>query len=328
MERIDFDHEYDDITSRAAANGRLPAINVTEAVMERISQGAAAGRKGRGALRRPVMKRTTAFSGALMLLLLLSVSAYAASQYIEIRNAAGEIKVQTVEEKTQQPSSVERAENEAYHNYLYKAQNFAKPGEMVAFYVKGKADRVLYTYKEKPLEAYAAFVQEANRTGAQLLPQKLNGYSFVSGKVAPYLPSSDADKQTAAYKQVLLELKEQAAAGADGKQLFMKAVPWNKSDMVSAIYTKGHYKSELTKNLLHGGDLYLSLPADQNAEKLKVEGIEVIYNKRTSERLNYHYTEWYDENQDAFYRLTDLGNKHLTKAELLTLAGEWIKVLK
>ncbi|KQO18231.1 hypothetical protein [Paenibacillus sp. Leaf72] len=326
MERIRFDHEYNDITSRAAANGGLPAIDVTEAVMKRITGEAASGRKGQTSFMRPVMKRTTAFSGALMLLLLLSVSAYAASQYIEIRNSAGEIKVKTIEEITPQTDS---ADNKAYQNYLNKAQKFAKPGELVAFYVLGKEDEALYTYKEKRLGTYAAFKQEANRTGAQLLPQKLSGYSFVSGKVAPYMPSTDADKQTAAYKQVLSELKAQAAAGADGKKLFMKAVPWNKSGVLSAVYTKGHYKSELTKNPLDGGEIYLLLPSGQNAEKIKVEGIEVIYNKRTiSEKYNYHYAQWYDENQDAFYMLTDRGNKHLTKAELLALAGESIKVLK
>ncbi|ANY65841.1 hypothetical protein BBD42_04690 [Paenibacillus sp. BIHB 4019] len=330
MERIRFDHEYNDIKSRAAANGGLPAIDVTEAVMKRITGEAASGRKGQTSFMRPVMKRTTAFSGALMLLLLLSVSAYAASQYIEIRNAAGEIKVKTIDEITPQTGSAEDiADNEAHNNYLHKAQNFAKPGELVAFYVLGKEEEALYTYKEKPLGTYAAFKKEANRTGAQLLPQKLSGYSFVSGKVAPYMPNTDADKQTAAYKQVLSELKAQAAAGTNGQKLFMRAVSWNKPGMVSAIYTKGHYKSELTKNPLDGGNVYISLPSGQNAEKIKVEGIEVIYNKRTiSEKYNYHYAQWYDEKQDAFYMLTDLGNKKLTKAELLALAGESIKVLK
>lgn len=278
---------------------------------------------------RPVMKRTTAFSGALMLLLLLSVSAYAASQYIEIRNAAGEIKVQTIDAITPQPGSAERAENEAYNNYLYKAQNFAKPGEVVAFYVKGKEDQALYTYKEKPLGTYAAFKQEANRTGAQLLPQKLSGYSFVSGKVAPYLPSTDADKQTAAYKQVLSELMEQAAAGTNGQKLFMKAVPWSKPGSVSGLYTKGKYKSELSKYSLAGGQLSITLPSYHNAEKIKVEGTEVIYSKASiSEKFSFHYAQWYDEREDSMYMLTDRGNKTLTKAELLALAGEWIKVLK
>ncbi|MGG4142689.1 hypothetical protein ABEW34_06130 [Paenibacillus algorifonticola] len=330
MERIRFDHEYNDITNRAAANGGLPAIDVTEAVMKRIAGEAASGRKGQTPFMRPVMKRTTAFSGALMLLLLLSVSAYAASQYIEIRNAAGEIKVKTIDEITPQTDSAEdSADNKAYQNYLNKAQKFAKPGELVAFYVLGTDDLAHYTYKEQPLTNYETFKQEAERTNAQQLPQTINGYSFISGKIAPRLLITDADKQTAAYKQALLDLKQLAAAGTKGKKLFMQTVPWREASVVSGKYTKGHYKFNLTQIPLDGGEMHLPLDSKQKTEQIQVGETAVIYTMRTiNEKIGVQYAQWYDESKDAIYMLTDQGNKGLSKKELLALAGDWIKVLK
>jgi hypothetical protein len=66
--------------------------------------------------------------------------------------------------------------------------------------------------------------------------------------------------------------------------------------------------------------------AEVAAEKLKVEGREIVYNHTDKPEirpdLSYHYLNWYNEQQDANYTVTTYGDRQLTKAQL---AGELIR---
>lgn len=90
MERAGIHSGHQDIKGAAVHEELLPGINVTDQVMTRIREMEPVRR--RSGIR--FAGKTAATSGMLVVTLLIAASAYAASEYIQVRNKAGEVKIQ------------------------------------------------------------------------------------------------------------------------------------------------------------------------------------------------------------------------------------------
>lgn len=327
MEREGIGYEYKDIRAAAVRDEQLPGIEVTGRVMERI-RGTRRGR-GMGLTGIRTVRKPAAASGVLIMLLLIAVTAYATSEYIQIRNKAGEVKVQhfAPELKPQGVSS--------YYKYEQKLMNFAKPGEVIAYYVRGEpvseetGSMLQFAYKENRLTDYSAFLEEMkNKNSPIVLPETAGGYTFNRGVVYPLYPTPEKRDNSPFYRQTLNELIGEAKQDKK-RNLFMKAVPWTETGSVNATYTKEGARVDFGATLLNGGEVMVYQEPGNSPEKLKVEGRDLVYNHvlrpDIKQGFSYHYLNWYDENQDAYYTLTTYGDSILTKEQLLKLAGELIK---
>lgn len=94
MERTTISDEYQNIIYASAGNELLGEIDVEERVMGHIR--GISDRKRSFSLSLKTMNKTTAVASMLALFLMISVTAYAASEYIQIRNSEGVVKVQHV----------------------------------------------------------------------------------------------------------------------------------------------------------------------------------------------------------------------------------------
>lgn len=320
MERIKHHHEYQDIML-AVEKESFPEIDVSEQVSKRIAE---LGHRRRSFLK-VAMRGATALGSFWVLILLVTVTAYAASEYIQLRNKSGEVRVQHVapSETLDKPA--------AYDKYAKQARDFAKPGDLIAYYVKkgertgSSAPELRFEYKERRIHSYADFLKEVKRTQAPVLPKAALDYAFDYGKVSPQIPTSKAVKEEALYRKTLAEFVDQASKTASGEQVFMKSLPWSQPSSISGIYSKGKAHIGIHAFLMRGGNMYVTQEKEHAAEKITVAGTEVVYNLVKKDGTSYGYINWYNEKQDAYYTVTSLGDKVLTKKQFLQLAEELLK---
>ncbi len=115
------------------------------------------------------------------------MTAYAASEYIQIRNSEGVVKVQHV-------APNEAAGVASFDKYAAQVDAFAKPDELIAYLVKNKAGalglatELSFKYKEQRIGAYTDFLKEIKRTGAPKLGARLDKrYLFEGQRLYRYL---------------------------------------------------------------------------------------------------------------------------------------------
>jgi hypothetical protein len=322
MERTPISDEYQDIMYASAGNELLGEIDVEKKVIGRIR--GISDRKRSFSLSLKTMNKTTAVAVMLALFLMISVTAYAASEYIQIRNSEGVVKVQHV-------APNESAGVASYDKYAQQADAFAKPGELIAYLVNNKAGaeglatELSLKYKEQRIGAYSDFLKEIKRTGAPVLPALASGYAFKYGVISPNHPTTDADKKSSLYQEALQDLTAQANQVKGSGNLFMKVIPWSEPGWISATYSKDNAYIGISASIMHGGKVFVEQEPENQADKIIVAGTEVIYNKVVKEEVSYDYLNWYNEKQDAYYTLSSYGDKILTKEQFLQLAGELLK---
>lgn len=315
MERDTIQRKYKNII-QASRSEKMPVIDVTNEVMQQIA--------GAEARRRPVMRTwmrgATAWGTALGLILLLSVSAYAASEYIQLRNSEGDVKVEHV-------AATENGSG-PYDPYAAKARNAAQPGDLVAYYVKTSDpayDGLLFASKDKQIDSHAQFSQELTRMNAPRFPETALDYSFEYGEITPaaYEPGDSE------YQKLYHELKDQASKTPAGQQLFMKKVPWSEASFVSALYAKGTAQINMTAQFMNGAKVTVLQKDNHTADIEDVAGTEVVYNSISidlgqSTKIH-HYLTWYNDDLDIYYYLNSSGDKVLTKQQFLQLAEDIMK---
>jgi len=318
MERTTISDEYQNIIYASAGNELLGEIDVEEKVMGHIR--GISDRKRSFSLSLKTMNKTTAVASMLALFLIISVTAYAASEYIQIRNSEGVVKVQHV-------APNESAGVASYDKYAQKVDAFAKPGELIAYLVNNNAGatELSFKYKEQRIGAYSDFLKEIKRTGAPTLPALASGYAFEYGVINPNHPTTDAEKNSSLYQETLQDLTAQANKEKGSGKLFMMAIPWSEPGWISATYSKDNAYIGISASIMHGGKMFVEQEPENQADKIIVAGTEVIYNKVVKEEVSYDYLNWYNEKQDAYYTLSSYGDKILSKEQFLQLAGELLK---
>lgn len=313
MQRAGIRIDNEDLIRAAASDESLPVIDVKDRVMERIGIGRRSG------------FRLMSGAGALMLLaaLLVSATAYATSEWIQIRNAEGVIKVQYKPEISAPMSVVQ------WDPYQWKALHSAQPGELVAYYIKGLnddgssrvSDPLYYAYKERRFTSYTDFVKELRRTRMPVLPETAGGYTLKHGVVTPKYPLAGS----AVYRQTLGELMDQANKVAAGQRLFAKTLPWTEAVSVGATYANDRAYVDFQMMLLQGGKMTVEQEPENQTDKFTISGRAAVYNDVKRENVSYHYLNWYDEKKDAYYTLTTYGDHILNREQLIRLAEQLIK---
>jgi|GEM_PF-1056089 len=326
MERLEAAHEYENLNNAVYAR-RIPEIDVADKVMSRISGQAPRRIKFGG-----TMRSSTALASLFALLLVVSVTAYGASEYIQLRNKSGDVKVQFV------PPDTGRITDNPYEKYIAKARKFAEPGELIAVYAKDGANLPLgpmqFHFKPKRLQSYSDFVLAIERIESREFPQAMGGYEFEYGEISPAVP----EKGTKLYQDTLKELERLASQSSDKENMVMKAIPWSSASGVSGIYSKAGTRIGIYATNLNGKDVYAEKQEDQTTEKIEIAGTEVVYNEVKKEivkemnndgvktaTLSYGYLNWYDEDQDAYYTLTNFKGAKLSREQLLELVREWLE---
>lgn len=322
MERSGIHSGHQDIKGAAVHEELLPGINVTDQVMTRIREMEPVRR--RSGIR--FAGKTAATSGMLVVTLLIAASAYAATEYIQIRNKAGEVKVQhilkTEEEQLQAVAP--------YHNYAPKLMNFAKPGEQVVYFVRGEpihagGSMLQFTHKQQRLTEYTAFLDQMKaKSSPFIFPETAGGYDFKYGEVQPLYPTKDVIDKDPVYQQALSELIGEAQKDKT-RNLFMKVMPWTETGSLNAQYMKGGAYINLWAFMMNGGNMMVPQKPADKAEKIKVDGREVIYNYVDYGANSFFYLTWYNEPKDAYIQLNSWGDRVMNKEQLLKLAGELIK---
>ncbi len=321
MERTTNAPEYEDLIG-ATGPGSVPNIDVTAQVMGRVL---AWESRRRPAWSGGFARKSVLLGSVATFVLLLSVTAYAASEYFQIRDKAGKVKVQYV------PEANGTITDPPYDKYEAQAQQLArsKPGELIVYYIKDKpgasgSEELSFAFKPKRLTAYEDFAAEVARTGGPLLPKTAFGYAFEYGTVFARFPTSDEDKRSDGYRQMLAELQGKASEAADGERLFTMTVPWNEPISIDGTYTSGGAHIGIHTIPMHEADMSVIQVVENTPNKLTIGDTTVVYVDATRSEVSYDYLTWYDESRDAYYRLTSYGDRTLTKDQYLKLAEEII----
>ncbi|WP_019914019.1 hypothetical protein [Paenibacillus sp. HW567] len=330
MGRTGISNEYQDIKAAAVPERQLYDIEVTDKVMARIRTLDLKLHHRQSTRRIRFAGKTTAFTGMMAMLLLITVTGYAASEYIQIRNKAGEVKVQEIPVPNKDLNPAVPA---PYYKYAYKIMDFAKPGELIAYYYRGEKlyegakSALQFARKELRLTDYGQFLAEMKKLKTPILPKEAKGYVFDNGDITPGSPSDEQYDDNPLYRQTLDELIAEARQNT-GRNLFMKAVPWTEASSVSGRYTKQGAVIGITAYLMKGGSMQVYQDSNMSTEKLTVEGREILYTDVSRPDIKpgfgYHYLNWYNEKQDVYYTISTYGNGVLTKEKLLELAAELI----
>lgn len=314
----------------AASVGYVPAVDVTDKVMARVR--GTEKRRSAGTFR--LMSRSGLVTMSLGLLL-VSATAYGASEYIQIINSNGEVKVQEMEPLPAFEPQPFDMMNQA------KAYEMAKPGELVAYYIKGTPltdEGALQTvYKENVFTDYAEFREMLHRAGVpelpQSLPQAAAGYVFAKGSGFPSTPNTGAmeDPEIQAWHSSLLDELSAEAAGLPEGQAAMKVVPWDRLLNITTTYANGNGRISLSYMLMDGMKMGVHTYPGHTMEELEIGGMPVILNRVVKPEVSYHYVNWYNEELDTYYTLSaygESGSHDFTEEELLQLTKELIAALK
>lgn len=319
MDRTGIHSGHEDIKGVAVPDEQLPDIDVTERVMARLRE------PGRSRSGISLTGRATAVSGMLVLVLLITATAYAASEYIQIRNKAGQVKVQHLAET--EKSQLLQGKS-SYHKYEQKLMDFAEPGEQIVYFVRGEplsegqGSLLQFADKDQRITEYPAFLDQMKAKSSPLiLPETAGGYDFKYGVVRPLYPLLNERDNNPVYRQALSELIGEAKKDKT-RNLFMKVMPWSETGDLSALYTKDGAVIEIWAFLMNGSDITVYQQPDSEAEKIKVGSRDVVYNYVHTPVKPSHYLTWYDEQSDAYIMVTTFGDRVLTKEQLLKLAGE------
>ncbi|WP_042200340.1 hypothetical protein [Paenibacillus camerounensis] len=322
MDRTGFHSGHQDIKGAAVSEEQLQAINVTDRVMARVRE-TGPGRR-RGGIR--FAGKTAATSGMLAVALLITATTYAASEYIQIRNKAGEVKIQHILK-----TEGERLQGASpYHDYAPKLMNIAEPGEQIVYFVRGEpintgGSMLQFTHKQQRITEYSAFLDQMKaKSSPFILPETAGGYGFKYGEIQPLYPTKDVIDNDPVYQQALSELIGEAKKDKT-RNLFMKVMPWTETGSLNAQYMKGGAFINLWAFMINGGNMMVPQKPADKAEKLKVDGREVIYNYIDYGPNSFFYLTWYNEPKDAYIQLNSWGDRVMNKEQLLKLAGELIK---
>jgi hypothetical protein len=319
MERFETSDEYRGL-KLAVHTSQVPEIDVAEKVMARI---AGSSRRRPAVIR--TMRGSTALAGLFALLLVVSVTAYATSEYIQFRDKSGAVRVEYV------PPNTSRIVDIPYNKFAAQVREFAKPGELVAYFVKDgdEAGGLQFEFKPERMTSFSKLQDELRRVGSPVLPQAVSGFQFEYGEIRPHYP----DKETPQYRDTLKELSGLASRAADGERLFMKTVPWTDAATLVAIYSKDGASIGLHAHFLRGMEMYVELQEGNTSEKRTIAGTEVVYNEVKRQiaaegrpvQLEYGYLNWYDEERDIYYTLTNHKGPGISKEEMLRLAEDWLE---
>lgn len=292
-------------------------VDVTPAIMQKVRQ-IHQKRHGRpqGNRRKSVLIATIS-----AIMVLSSITVYASTYFIEIKNKEGEIIL-----TTKDPWKITASEYSQRRRKEAKAEleKKLKPGQVAVFYIKdpkisAKADPLDYFYNTIRHKTYDDLAKEMKEKGApELHPPAYvpEGYAFEHGSIGM---GSELVPNTPEYENLLNELKKKAEKSNEKQGVFYKLVDWSRVASSVLEYRKGENRITIVAFARPKGSAVQVLTTE--AVKLKVKGKEMILSA-TSEhgrRLS-----WLSESETVFYMITDDPKDPLSNDEFAKIAASMI----
>ncbi|BFH65011.1 DUF4367 domain-containing protein [Paenibacillus azoreducens] len=310
-------------------------FDVVDKVMERISQ--SGNRQQRAA--KPRFRPGVGLTAMIVFIVLsASVTAYAASQYIEIKNSKGETILQT---SKRDGTELDYDKNKAKRLDVYRKRvmDQLKPGEFAAYYVNddvinngNELDPIHIDYKPVEYKGFDDFQDDMKRTRsplAQLIKEPVQvpeGYHFYKGSVQPAFPTYDEREK------LKDELIDQAKSATNGDKLSVKILKWSKSDYSWIQYRNGEDTIQISASAMPEGSTGYKSTIYHNeqdlVEKIQIKGIDAYYIKAGERKKDEFYIPnrlgWVDEARRTSYDIHDNETSKLTKEDMVKIAESLI----
>ncbi|GLX68660.1 hypothetical protein [Paenibacillus glycanilyticus] len=324
-----------DIMRYAKADADYRDIDLTQSVMKRIYLLNVRNSKVK---RRISFQRSTVAVALSAVMLLGALTAYAANEFIQIRDSKGRTVIETV-----QPGPVYSFPAEVskqFEAYRQRVLAQLQPGQMIAYYIH---DDKLNAYdKLNPIKfesntsyiSYAEYLHKLKQVSAPQLeiPDDLpKGYLFKLGQISPR-PPMRGDKDHSAYDKLQTELLSRAAAAkGSGDKLVMMPVEWTNTLGVNLNFSNGtSYINVMAQNgpdhPEHGGKASFSQSPNVKSESIWIGDQEALFMKDDDrEAANPHLLSWYDESSNIYYSIMDSQGSKLTKENIIQIARSIIE---
>jgi|GEM_PF-2645680 len=325
MERERSIHACENIKAQGLSNDQIEPIDISEAVMRRIGERQTAGRfQGRAP------HRWAFICAAIGLAVMLSTaSVLAASEYLQLRNRDGEVKVRS--EIADHPLLVvpqPEEENSPAPSYRDRVLAQIKPGQLLAYSIdNGNGTRsIQYVFDTRIESSYTDFAQLAAGKSAPAIPEPElpDGFAFDYGSVHPILPIADNDVTHAEYDR-LLTLFEQRAESEPGKDLYVEEAHWTEANSSELEYSnrQATVRIQAIKDAIGMEALF---PSNYSQQIHTIGGIEVILAQAEIQGFPNFAAIWYDEVSSTHYRVSASGSVELTAEAFNRIVASLVKL--
>ncbi|GIP26356.1 hypothetical protein J23TS9_14860 [Paenibacillus sp. J23TS9] len=297
-------------------------IDVTSAVMRKVHQ--YEGRR-KSDLRAGTRRRMALIASFCAVVLLSSITVYAGTRFIEIRNHEGKIVITSI---AQQSNPYANYYINVLDKYEAELKKKLKPGEMAAYYVKDKQiqaaetlNPVHFLYVPYMHRSYDELSKEMQTTDTPQIQEPTympKGYLFDTGSIQA---KPEPFAGTPEYEQLLAELKAMAEKSTDEQALFYKMIPPTKGASSMIRYRKGDHQINIVA-FSKPTNSTVQVPSG-NAEKLVVNGKEMLLSSPESGSAA-TYTRiltWLDATGHVLYNITDDAKDPLSKEEFAKIAA-------
>lgn len=287
--------------------------------------------------KKPVWYKKTAPIAVIgSLLLLTSITVYAGSQFMEIKDEKGKIVMKTQEEvKSKKQTEVWEAQDKIYDSSEIIKK--LKPGEVAAVYIndeKANPEKLInFVHNEVNYKTYSDFLRELTEKEGPSLKQPSylpEGYTFESGVVMAQTPNPSPSAHDKMYEKLQKEMSQEAEKS--GEKLIVKNnINWSKSNRVSLTYSKGEENTYLYLDATLISDNVMPVveySRDRTTEKVKIGQHEGFYTYYPSpDNIKDHQRTWIgkqltwiDKQRNIVYDVYPSENSKLTKEELIRIA--------
>jgi len=312
------------IKQQSLQNHQIEAVQITDTVMAKID----ASPSNKAVRRFQPARRISVYASVLLVVLLASATVYGANSIIQIRNQAGEVKIQSGISDTGTvmiPYTDENAPVQPTDRDRVLAM--IKPGQLLAYYARdGSSEPTMqFVHDTRIHTSYADFEQLLSRTAAPMIKEPTSlpaGFAFLYGGVFPLLPH-DQDERTSAEYGRLLELFRQKAAAEPEQDLFVEEAQWSEANISELEYEKGYMNLRITawKNMIRSES---TLPAEYSQNTLNVGGMEVIFASANIHGFTRYHAIWYDETQLTHYEVTVSGDADMTEEQFMLIVEDLV----
>lgn len=275
-----------------------------------------------------------------LILVLTSLTGYAASRYVQILNSKGEVVVQTKEIREDKYTPHAKTYMEMRSAYKEHVLEQLKPGELAAYYVHDETlnaydtgNRVQTVYQPIVYKTFAELKKQLEIMAGPLLPEPRylpKGYSFAAGKLFPSITEGEASLDH--LKKLEPEFIRMAESSPSDTKLFIKMLAWNKAGSANVSYTNGEDTIYITAFVRkkQPSSVVFRNHKGVSVEKVTEGGQEMVYMEASTaasvdEVFYKHKLEWLDEENEVIYSVFDNQGSTLSKSEFIRTAASMVE---
>ncbi|MBO7748735.1 DUF4367 domain-containing protein [Paenibacillus sp. MWE-103] len=326
MARQNHDSQDEDLKRHSISIDEIPVSRITSRVMRRVL-GHEKNKSSRRIGRLRIHKGALAAAIALMMFF-ISVSAYAAAEYLQLRNQKGEVVLQTSNNSLPTNSECGRLIN----SYREAASKSIEPGadNGVAYYVKGSEEvcgQVLLGFEygadyglNRELihdDTSDAFIQVMNEKLSPTLTLKPDflpeGFHYLTGTLVP----TNIDRNE--YKRLSRILTNRAMESSAKNVLFTEPITWHEADSALISFVDDSHQKiiDIMAVKLHGQKVDMNIPKHAVSQKLSFNEQEVIYVGKNTQFTN--KALWYQNINDILITAWDSPNSGISEEDFLKM---------